>query len=189
MDMSDVASIVEATRCLATRRLYEGAWRGLHPLVRGARVRADARPPVDGRGLPRAPSRHAPSKARGPGSRRGIGSLKIDRWAIHYFHAFDPADADSVFGLRVTASINKVIAEVCRRAGLGEGSSHSPLVGMAQNLAAHGIALPATMQAGPWRSSEMVARYTDRLAADRSAVAQLPGARAAKGVTWKRQGG
>ena len=128
-------------------------------------------------------------RARGPGSRRGIGSLKIDRWAIHYFHAFDPADADSVFGLRVTASINKVIAEVCRRAGLGEGSSHSPLVGMAQNLAAHGIALPATMQAGPWRSSEMVARYTDRLAADRSAVAQLPGARAAKGVTRKRQGG
>ena len=101
----------------------------------------------------------------------------LRRTAVEVLRAIRPPDAggsDPVFGLAVV-SIGRVIGEACRRAGLGDGfTSHSPRVGMAQDLAAAGFALPEIMQAGRWRSVEMVARYTERLAADRSAVARLP---------------
>jgi hypothetical protein len=37
----------------------------------------------------------------------------------------------------------------------------------------HGIELPAIMQAGGWRTAEMVSRYTARLDARRSGAAKL----------------
>jgi hypothetical protein len=43
---------------------------------------------------------------------------------------------------------------------------------MAQDLVAAGFDVVAIMQAGRWRSPEMVARYTERLHAGRGAVAQ-----------------
>jgi integrase len=52
-------------------------------------------------------------------------------------------------------------------------SGHSPRVGVAQDMAAAGIELPAIMQAGGWRSPEMVARYIERLAARRGGSARL----------------
>ena len=45
-------------------------------------------------------------------------------------------------------------------------------VSMAQDLAASGVELPALMSAGRWKSSRMPARYTERQAADRGAVAR-----------------
>ena len=45
-------------------------------------------------------------------------------------------------------------------------------VGMAQDLAATGVELPALMQAGRWKSSRMPVRYTERQAAGRGAVAR-----------------
>ena len=42
----------------------------------------------------------------------------------------------------------------------------------AQDLVKSGIELPALMTAGRWRSSKMPARYTERQAADRGAVAR-----------------
>jgi hypothetical protein len=37
----------------------------------------------------------------------------------------------------------------------------------------HGVELPAVMQAGGWRTAEMVSRYTARLDARRSGAAKL----------------
>ena len=57
--------------------------------------------------------------------------------------------------------------------GLGEGfTGHSGRGGMAQDLAATGVELPALMMAGRWKSSRTPARYTDRQAAGRGAVAK-----------------
>ena len=56
---------------------------------------------------------------------------------------------------------------------LGEGfTGHSGRVGMAQDLAATGVDLPALMTAGRWKSSRMPAKYTERQAAGRGAVAR-----------------
>ena len=65
------------------------------------------------------------------------------------------------------------IKDTARRAGLhGNYSGHSPRVGMAQDLAAEGIQLPALMTAGRWTTSVMPARYTKNTEAARGAVAQ-----------------
>ena len=44
-------------------------------------------------------------------------------------------------------------------------TSHSPRVGMAQDLAAFGISMPGLMQAGRWKTSATAARYTEHLSA------------------------
>ena len=60
-----------------------------------------------------------------------------------------------------------------KAAGLGESfTGHSGRVGMAQNLAATGVELPALMTAGRWKSSKMPARHTERQAAGRGTVAR-----------------
>ena len=55
-------------------------------------------------------------------------------------------------------------------AGLGDGFTGH--VGMAQDLARSGVELPALMTASRWKSSRMPARYTEREAAHRGAVAR-----------------
>ena len=65
------------------------------------------------------------------------------------------------------------IDAAAKAAGLGEGfTGHSGRVGMAQDLAASGVELPELMTAGRWKSSRMPARYTERQAAGRGAVAR-----------------
>ena len=51
-------------------------------------------------------------------------------------------------------------------------TGHSGRVGMAQDLARSGVELPELMTAGRWKSSRMPARYTERQAAGRGAVAR-----------------
>ena len=80
--------------------------------------------------------------------------------------------AAPIFGLSVR-QLPRRIQAMARAAGLGEGfSGHSGRVGMAQDLAASGVELPELMTAGRWKSSRMPARYTERQAADRGAVAR-----------------
>ncbi|MBF0417861.1 MAG: tyrosine-type recombinase/integrase [Magnetococcales bacterium] len=55
----------------------------------------------------------------------------------------------------------------------GDYSPHSTRVGAACDMVAGGIELPAIMQAGGWRSPEMVARYSARLATASGAAATL----------------
>ena len=52
-------------------------------------------------------------------------------------------------------------------------SGHSPRVGAAQDMIASGIGIPAIMQAGRWKSAQMVQRYGARLLAQRNGAAQL----------------
>lgn len=66
---------------------------------------------------------------------------------------------------------------VAARAGHGF-SSHSLRVGMACDLTAANFELAAIMQAGGWKSAEMVARYTQHLTAACGAVARYHAQRA-----------
>ena len=76
-----------------------------------------------------------------------------------------------VFGLSESQIGRRV-----RAAGLGDGfTGHSGRVGMAQDLAAAGVELPALMVAGRWQSPRMPARYTARQAAGRGAVPRYYG--------------
>ena len=82
----------------------------------------------------------------------------------------DPAAP--VFGLSA-GQIGRRVKAAAEAAGLGEGfTGHSGRVGMAQDLAATGVDLPALMTAGRWKSSRMPAKYTERQAAGRGAVAR-----------------
>ena len=77
-----------------------------------------------------------------------------------------------IFGM-TTRHIGNRVRAAAEAAGLGEGfTGHSGRVGMAQDLVKSGVELPALMTAGRWKSSKMPARYTERQAADRGAVAR-----------------
>ena len=77
-----------------------------------------------------------------------------------------------VFGLS-SRQIGRRVQAAAKAAGLGEGfTGHSGRVGMAQDLVKSGVELPALMTAGRWKSAKMPARYTERQAADRGAVAR-----------------
>jgi len=52
-------------------------------------------------------------------------------------------------------------------------SGHSTRVGMAQDMAAAGIDIASIMNAGGWRTPNMLARYIERLSARQSAAARL----------------
>ena len=86
------------------------------------------------------------------------------------FAVVDPSTP--VFGLSAS-QIGRRVNAAAKAAGLGEGfTGHSGRVGMAQDLAAAGVELPELMTAGRWKSSRMPARYTERQAAGRGAVAR-----------------
>ena len=72
------------------------------------------------------------------------------------------------------------ISNACKVAGLpGNYTTHSLRVGMAQDLTAAGISLPAIQQAGRWGTPDMPARYARKLAVKDGGVAQY----------YARQGG
>ena len=77
-----------------------------------------------------------------------------------------------VFGLS-SRQIGRRVQAAAKAAGLGDGfTGHSGRLGMAQDLVKSGVELPALMTAGRWKSAKMPARYTERQAADRGAVAR-----------------
>ncbi len=84
---------------------------------------------------------------------------------------------DALHAQKVPAVLKKLAARAApqlRRLGLDPAavSGHSCRVGMAQDLVGAGLELPAVMQAGRWKTPAMVARYAERLLAERGAVAQ-----------------
>ena len=103
--------------------------------------------------------------------------LYVGREAAQALLAIRPATelldpGASVFGM-TTRHIGNRVRAAAKAAGLGEGfTGHSGRVGMAQDLVKSGVELPALMTAGRWKSSKMPARYTERQAADRGAVAR-----------------
>ena len=74
--------------------------------------------------------------------------------------------------------VSRIFKTMARAAGLPEAvvgglSGHSARVGATQDMVAAGIEMPAILQAGRWRSTAMVNRYSERLLANRSGAAQL----------------
>ena len=93
--------------------------------------------------------------------------------ALNRIRPQTPSPEARVFGVKRGRTISSRIAAMCRAAGLGEGfSGHSPRVGMAQDLTAHGAGLVAIMNAGRWKSERMPAHYSRHQAAGRGAVAR-----------------
>jgi integrase len=80
--------------------------------------------------------------------------------------ALDAGDVARIFK-RMALAAGISAAEAARVSG------HSSRVGAAQDMVRYGVELPAVMQAGGWRTPEMVARYTRRLDARRSGAAKL----------------
>lgn len=80
---------------------------------------------------------------------------------------------DRVFNMSPN-TVTRRIKAACRAAGIDPTgiSSHSPRVGMAQDLAAAGIDMPGLMLAGRWSTAATVARYIQHLTARHTAVAR-----------------
>lgn len=81
-------------------------------------------------------------------------------------------------GRRLDAgSIPAIFKRLASMAGIDATavSGHSARVGMAQDLTAAGADLPALMHAGRWKTAAMPARYGERQAARRGAVARFYG--------------
>ena len=112
----------------------------------------------------------------------GVGTvLYLSTETMHSLAAIRPegaARAAPVFALRGRRpphpdSLAKRIRNAALRAGLGDGfAGHSPRVGMARDLTAAGVELPALMVAGRWTSTTMPALYARREQAERGAVAR-----------------
>ena len=101
----------------------------------------------------------------GPDAAAALVAIMPERFAV-----VDPSTL--VFGLSAS-QIGRRVNAAAKAAGLGEGfTGHSGRVGMAQDLAAAGVELPALMNAGRWKSSKMPARYTEGQAAGRGEVAR-----------------
>jgi integrase len=74
--------------------------------------------------------------------------------------------------------VGRVFKAMARAAGLSEGdtariSGHSTRVGAAQDMLRYGETLPAIMQAGRWKTAEMVGRYTAKQGARQSAAVRV----------------
>ena len=78
----------------------------------------------------------------------------------------DPGDVARVFKKMARAAAVSA-QDVARISG------HSTRVGAAQDMVSVGLEMPAAMQAGGWKTSVMVARYTAKLDAKRSGAAKL----------------
>ena len=129
---------------------------------------ADVAPAPDGSGV--ATVRRSKTDPESQGQAVYLGQAAMTALA-----AIRPADVDGaapIFGLSVR-QLPRRIQAMARAAGLGEGfSGHSGRVGMAQDLTVSGAELPALMVAGRWQSPRMPARYTEKQALGRGAVAK-----------------
>ena len=80
--------------------------------------------------------------------------------------ALDAGDVVRIFKAR-TGKTGLTAEEAARISG------HSTRIGASQDMVRYGAELPAIMQAGRWATPVMVARYTRRLTARRTAAAQI----------------
>jgi integrase len=111
-----------------------------------------------------------------------LGAEAVDalrRWLVAagvnegpLFRALSKASKDRDGRVKEAAIGVRDVGRIVKRLAGEAYSAHSLRVGMAQDLAAENFELPAIMQAGGWRSPQMVARYTEKQEAGRSAVAK-----------------
>lgn len=121
--------------------------------------------------------------------RHGVGAaaflnrdsgLLLRRWlrgaGIRGGRVFRSVGKDRAVGNSLDASqVPRIFKDLALKAGLNAAglSGHSARVGAVQDMIAHGVCLPAIMQAGRWKSDAMVQRYGRRLLARESGAAQL----------------
>jgi integrase/recombinase XerD len=77
-------------------------------------------------------------------------------------------------------TINRIIKELADAAGLHHSivnqlSGHSMRVGAAQDMMTSGIGILPVMQAGGWRSMNIVGRYVQNASVEQNGIAQLFG--------------
>ena len=84
------------------------------------------------------------------------------------------ADPDALVFNMSPSTANRRLKAAARHAGINADniSTHSPRVGMAQDLAAAGYDMAAIMNAGRWHTPAMVAHYTRRLTAAHTPIAK-----------------
>ena len=87
-----------------------------------------------------------------------------------------PSDAnphDRIFDIS-PSTVTRRMRAAAKAAGIDSTNitSHSPRVGMAQDLAASGMPMPGLMQAGRWKSATTATRYTEHLYAPDTPVGQ-----------------
>jgi site-specific recombinase XerD len=83
-----------------------------------------------------------------------------------------------VGGALCAGDVARIFKLMARRAGLSADetariSGHSTRVGSAQDMLRYGEQLPAIMQAGRWKTAEMVGRYTAKQGARQSAAVRI----------------
>ncbi len=81
---------------------------------------------------------------------------------------------DRVRGRLSDRDVSRRVKQMAKQAGLDiDPSGHSARVGVCQDMVASGFSLPEVMQAGGWKSPDMVARYSEHLQARNGAAAKL----------------
>ena len=109
--------------------------------------------------------------------RTGQGAYApISDYTAQALATIKPASArpdDRIFDIS-PSTVTRRLKAAAQAAGIDPAniSSHSPRIGMAQDLTAHGIDLPGLMLAGRWKKAEMPAHYTQHLAAQNTPAAQ-----------------
>ncbi len=84
------------------------------------------------------------------------------------------AKGGNVRGRLNDRDVPRILKKMAEQAGVDiDPSGHSTRVGVAQDMVAAGFSLPEVMQAGGWKSSGMVARYSEHLQARNGAAAKL----------------
>jgi len=84
------------------------------------------------------------------------------------------ASGDKVRGRLSDRDVSRRLKLMAKQAGLDiDPSGHSARVGVCQDMVASGFSLPEVMQAGGWKSPDMVARYSEHLQARQGAAAKL----------------
>lgn len=117
--------------------------------------------------------RRSKTDQEGDGAVQYIGPETVE--ALEAIRGEDVDDSQLVFGISGRTVANRIKA-AAKAAGLkGNFSGHSPRVGMAQDLAAHGASTTSLMVAGRWKAHRMPAAYTREQAAARGAVARFYG--------------
>ncbi len=114
---------------------------------------------------------------RSKSDQTGEGAVApISEFASQALTRMKPDDAepdDRIFRFSPN-TLNRRLKAAARTADMNVRhiSSHSPRVGMAQDLLAYGTDMPGLMQAGRWKTPGTVARYTEHLAAHHTAAGQ-----------------
>ncbi len=126
--------------------------------------------------------RRSKTDQEGEGSVRFVAHDTIEHLAVWLVEAgitegalFRAVTMDGkVRGRLSDRDVSRRLKLMAKQAGLDiDPSGHSARVGVCQDMVASGFSLPEVMQAGGWKSPDMVARYSEHLQARQGAAAKL----------------